>query len=83
MSVASAIPMERPWLPERDSEEVDEVDPAGEAEQGTAHKKRDQVRLNSPARLSGRIHDVTVLSVLAVIQVSWLAALVYGLWLLA
>lgn len=65
-------------LPEYVLEHEDRSRPSGKSEQGD--RAGVATRAESVRR---RLHDVTVLSALAVIQVTWLTALAYGLWLLA
>ena len=71
---------QRVALLEREADEVRQAGPTDQTEQ----QADGQAHVRAPAYLSrGRIHDVTVLSVLVAIQLAWMAALVYGLWLLA
>ena len=65
-------------LSERLTREVDEPHPAGDAVQKTRH----QAQIGASDQLiRGRIHQATVLSVLAAVQLTWIATLFYGLWL--
>lgn len=67
-------------LPEREPNHVHEARPAGQAEEQARHKA--QVR--APAWLiRDRIHHVTILSVIAAVQLAWIAALIYGVLILA
>ena len=67
-------------LLERAANDVRQAGPTDQTEQQADHKSH----VRASAYLSrGRIHDVTVLSVLVAVQLGWMAALVYGLWLLA
>ncbi|HZP73784.1 MAG TPA: hypothetical protein VFA97_10455 [Gaiellaceae bacterium] len=43
----------------------------------------DEADVQGAIPLHRRIHDVTVLSLIAVIQIAWIAALAYGVWLVA
>jgi hypothetical protein len=71
---------QRVALLKREADEVREAGPADLTEQQADR----QAHVRASAYLSrGRIHDVTVLSVLVAVQLAWMAALVYGLWLLA
>ena len=66
-------------LPEHVADEVDEPDPARDAVEQARH----QAQVGAPGQLiRGRIHQATVLSVLAAVQLTWIATLGYGLWLL-
>ena len=78
---ASAATVEGParlGLSECLTDEVDESRPARDAIQ----KARHQAQIGASDRLiRGRIHQATVLSVLAAVQLTWIATLFYGLWL--
>jgi hypothetical protein len=71
---------QRAALLEHAANEVRQPGPTDQTEQQADH----EAHVRASAYLSrGRIHDVTVLSVLVAVQLGWMAALVYGLWLLA
>ena len=71
---------QRAVLLERAANEVRQPGPTDQTEQQADH----EAHVRASAYLSrGRIHDVTVLSVLVAVQLGWMTALGYGLWLLA
>jgi hypothetical protein len=78
----SAATVERPQLfglPERELDQVDETHPAGNAVQHAGN----ETQIGAPAdRIRARIHHVTILSVIAAVQFTWIAALIYGVRLL-
>ena len=66
-------------LPEREANQVDQTRPAGKAEQQAG----DEAQVGAPSRLiRDRVHHVTILSVIAAVQLGWIVALIYGLQLL-
>ncbi len=66
-------------LTEREPNHVDETRPAGKAEQQAG----DEAQVGAPSRLiRDRVHHVTILSVIAAVQLGWIVALIYGLQLL-
>ncbi len=78
-SAATVEVLPRLELPEREPNQVGESSPARNAEEQTG----DQAHVGAPSRLNrDRMHQVTVLSVIAAVQLAWIAALVYGLQLL-
>ena len=67
-------------LPEREPDQVHEARPAGNTEQQTRH----EAQVGAPASLiRDRIHHVTILSVIAAVQLAWIAALIYGVLIVA
>lgn len=66
-------------LPEREPNHVDQARPAGKAEQQAG----DEAQVGAPRRLiRDRVHHITILSVIAAVQLGWIVALIYGLQLL-
>jgi hypothetical protein len=66
-------------LADRDPDQVDQTRPAGQAEQ----QARNEAQVGAPRRLiRDRVHHVTILSVIAAVQLGWIVALIYGLQLL-
>jgi len=62
-------------LPESEPDQVDEPHPAGDAVQHAG----DEAQIRAAAKLiRGRIHHVTILSVIAAVQLTWIAALIYA-----
>lgn len=59
-------------------EQINDASPDGEA-----RKQAHQQRVRSWASVGGRIQDVAVLSVIAAVQLGWLAAITYGVFLLS
>jgi hypothetical protein len=75
-SAATVEGLSRLGLPEREPNQIDQTRPAGKAEQQAS----DQAQVGAPSRLSrGRVHQVTILSVIAAVQLGWIVALIYGL----
>ena len=78
----SAATVERPQLlglPDRELDQVDETRPAGDAVEHAG----DETQIGAPAdRIRARIHHVTVLSLIAAVQFTWIAALIYALRLI-
>lgn len=60
--------------------DIHEPRPAREAPEHGRHEADVQSGVVSVRR---RVHDVSILSLIALIQIAWIAALVYGAWLLA
>jgi hypothetical protein len=78
-SAATVEGLPRLGLPEREPNQVDQTRPARKAEQQTGH----QAQVGTSSRLiRDRVHQVTILSVIAAVQLGWIAALIYGLSLL-
>ncbi len=66
-------------LPEHEPDHVDHADPAGDAVEQAGH----QTQVGAPAELiRRRIHQATLLSLIAAVQLIWIATLLYGLWIL-
>jgi hypothetical protein len=66
-------------LPDCEPDQIDEPHPARDAVQQAG----EQTQIRAPVQLiRGRIHNATVLSVIAAVQLTWIAALIYGLRLL-
>lgn len=66
-------------LPECELDQVHDCSPAGHA----VEQANDETVVQGPAQLIRvRVHQVTVLSVIAAVQLTWIAALIYGLSLL-
>jgi hypothetical protein len=75
-SAATVEGLSRLGLPEREPHQVDQARPAGKAEEQTGH----QAQVGAPRRLTrDRVHHVTILSVIAAVQLGWIVALIYGL----
>ncbi len=78
-SAATVEGLSRLGLPEREPNQIDQTRPARAAEEQTGH----QAQVGAPPRLiRDRVHHVTILSVIAAVQLGWIAALIYGLSLL-
>ena len=75
-SAATVEGLSRLGLPEREPDQVDQTRPAGKAEE----QARNQAQVGAPRRLTrDRVHHVTILSVIAAVQLGWIVALIYGL----
>lgn len=66
-------------LSEREPNQVDQPRPARQAEQQAGNQADVGT---SPRLIRDRVHHVTILSVIAAVQLCWLVALIYGLQLL-
>jgi len=65
-------------LVEDEPEQVAERRPAG----GAPEEAGDQADIQGARPVRRRVHDVTVLSLIVVTQIAWIAALAYGISLL-
>ncbi len=88
MSAATVLPgrLVEPRLPDDDQrEEIADTGPKSQAPHQAHHQSKVQagtvvVEVVSPASATSRVHEVTVLSLIAVTQLGWLALLGYGLF---
>lgn len=78
-TAAAAENTARDGLPDDEPDDVAERAPARDAPED----RGDEFHVQGPLSLRGRVHDVTVLSLIVLIQVTWIGALAYGIWLLA
>ena len=75
-SAATVEGLSRLGLSERESNQIDQARPAGQAEEQAG----DQAYVGAPRGLTrDRVHQVTILSVIAAVQLGWIVALIYGL----
>ncbi len=78
-AAAAADDIVRVGLADDEPDHIAECGPTGHApEQGG-----NQADVQGAISLRRRVHDATVLSLIVLIQIAWLAALAYGTWLLA
>lgn len=78
-ATAAAEEIVRSGLSDNEPDHVPECRPAGDAPEHGGQ----EAHVQGAIPLRGRVHDVTVLSLIVLIQVAWLVALAYGTWLLA
>lgn len=79
-TAATIEALPRLGLPELESNQAAKARPAGETEQNAA----DRTHIGVPDRLArDRIHHATILSIIAGVQLAWIAVLIYGLFLYA
>jgi hypothetical protein len=65
-------------LGDGEADQIREPRPARDA----VHQTGEEAEVQAPAELMrGQIRHVSILSVIAAVEFTWLAALVYGLWL--
>jgi hypothetical protein len=78
-ATAAAEEVLRSGLSDHQPDHVSERPPTGEA----PDHRGDEADVQGAISLRRRVHDATILSLIALIQVAWIAALAYGIWLVA